>query len=47
MREKKSVEMTRGLAVVGKNIKNAAMGKTYSTTMIIQKLIIPFFPHVI
>jgi hypothetical protein len=39
--------MTRALAVVGKNIKNAAMGKIYSITMVIQKFPIPFFPHMI
>jgi hypothetical protein len=39
--------MTHALVVVGKNLKNAAMGKTYSITMVIQKFPIPFFPHVI
>jgi hypothetical protein len=39
--------MTRALAVVGKNIKNAAMGKTYSITIVIQKFPIPLFPHMI
>jgi len=39
--------MPHALAVVGKNIKSAAMGKTYSITMVIQKFSIPFFPHVI
>jgi len=39
--------MTRVLAVVGKNTKNAAMGKKYSITIVIQKFPIPFFPRVI
>jgi len=39
--------MTRALAGVGKNLKNAAMGKIYSITIVIQKFPIPVFPQVI
>jgi hypothetical protein len=39
--------MSHAHAGVGKNIKNAAMGKIGSTTTIIQKAPTPFSPHMI